>query len=47
MIASPTAGITGDLMPIVVIVIGISLGLYLLTYVIQLFQKKKKEKSGL
>jgi hypothetical protein len=43
MIASPTAAIAGDMLPIVVIVIGISLGLYLLTYAIERFSKKDKE----
>lgn len=45
-IASPTAGIAGDMLPVALIVIGISLGLYLLTYVIGHFeQKKSKEKD--
>jgi hypothetical protein len=42
-IASPTAGIAGDMLPVAVIVIGISLGLYLLTYVIGQFRKPKDE----
>ena len=45
MIASPTAAIAGDMLPVAVIVIGISLGLLLLTYVIGQFQQKKKDKE--
>jgi hypothetical protein len=42
-IAEPTTGIAGDMLPIAIIVIGISLGLYLLTYVIGQFKKPKDE----
>lgn len=45
-ISAMTAAVGGDMIPIALIVIGISLGLYLLTYVIGQFkQKKSKEKD--
>jgi hypothetical protein len=40
-IGQATAGVAGDMLPVALIVIGLSLGLYLLTFTIERFSHKE------